>query len=132
MFTVLANAFDVKIERVLLDVKPPFLGDLDLPFFDFSIKKFFNRPAFKAYEMIVVPALVELEDRLASLEVVTLQQPGLFELGQDAINRCQADVHAFAHQGAVNVFGGEVALIRMLEKVENFQPGIGGLQAYGL
>jgi hypothetical protein len=44
----------------------------------------------------MVLALVELEHRLAGLEVAARQQPGLLELHQHPVDRGQADVGASA------------------------------------
>lgn len=50
---------------------------------------------------------------------MALEQTGLFELREHAVDRRQADVHAFVHQRAVHVFRGQVALLRALEEVED-------------
>src|SRR5690606_364249 len=74
-------------------------------------------------------ALVELEDRLAALEMVALEQTGLLELREYAVYRGEADVEAFLHQQPVDVVGAHVAHGRVLEQIEDAQPRQGGLQA---
>ena len=53
---------------MLIDLEAALAGDFRLPFFDFAVEKFLYAPALQADEVIVVPALVELEDRLPRLE----------------------------------------------------------------
>ena len=52
----------------------------------------------------MVTALVQLEHRLAVLEVLPREEPGLLELGQDAVDGGEADVDAFLHERLVDVF----------------------------
>jgi hypothetical protein len=61
--------------------------------------------------VVVVLALVELEDRLAGLEVAARQQPGLLELHQHAVDRGQADVGAFGEQRLEHILGRHVATL---------------------
>jgi hypothetical protein len=73
---------------------------LAILFWRFSISaivEFLDLAALQADQVVVVPAF-ELEDGLARLEVVPLQQAGLLELGQHAVYRGQADVHALGEQ----------------------------------
>ena len=44
--------------------------------------------------MIMVPALIELETRLSTPEMMALDQTGGFELSQDPIDRGQPDLFA--------------------------------------
>ena len=48
--------------------------------------------------MVVVPALVELEHRLAGLEMLAGEEAGLLELREHPIDRGEADVDAFGDQ----------------------------------
>ena len=79
-----------------------------------------------------MPAFVQLEHRLAAFEVMAYQDAGLLELGQHAIDRGQPDVHAFLQQHLVDVFGGEVAHVAVLEQIEDLEARQGGLEADGL
>ena len=47
-----------------LEPEPP--GDGVLPPFDFLVAKFFDPPTFQAHDVIVMIALVDLENRLAA------------------------------------------------------------------
>src|SRR5205085_6080228 len=75
--------------------------------------------ALQAHEVIVVPALVQLEHRLAGLEMLAREEPGLLELGEDAIHRGEADVDAFGDERLVDVFCGEMADFARLEELED-------------
>lgn len=119
----------VKIERVVLDLEPPLFRDSYLTLLDLGVEEFLYVPAAETHEVVVVPTLVELEYCLASLEIVPLEQPGLFELGEHPINGGQADIHAFGHQRPINIFSGQMALFGVLEKIENLQAGVSRLQA---
>ena len=109
------EAVDVKVKRVLLNAEAALPGDLFLAAFDFRVVKFFNQAALQAYQVVVMMALVELEHRLAAFKVVAYQQPRRLELGQHAVDRCQADVHVIRKQDAVHVFRREVAYLAGLE-----------------
>ena len=77
----------------------------------------------------MVAALVELEHRLAGLEVLARQQPGLLELRQHAVDGGEADVDAFGEQRLVDVLGREVAHLARLEQLEDLAPGQRRLEA---
>ncbi len=51
------------------------LGDLILGFFDFGVEKLFPPAALQARQRVVMAALVELEHRLATFEMVADQTP---------------------------------------------------------
>lgn len=46
--------------------------------------------------MVMMRALIELEDRLAGLKMVAAQQSGLLKLGEDPVNGCQTDIKIFS------------------------------------
>ena len=111
-------AFGVKIERVFLDDEAALLGDLLLAALDFLVDKFFDAATIDAYQMVVMFPRLDLEDRFARLEMVTLEQARVLELRQRAINRRQADVHVFAEQQAIDVVCRQVAYLGFFEKFE--------------
>ena len=78
--------------------------------------------------MVVVVTLVQFKHGLAGLEVMADQQTGLFELGQDAVNRRQPDLHAVIEQQLVDILRRQVALVAALEQVEDLEPGQGCLE----
>ncbi len=126
------HAVRVKRQRVILQLEAPVASDLLLAALDLGIEEFLDPSALKAYQMIVVLALVELEHRLAGLEVVALEQSGLFELGEHAIHGGQPDVLVLGKQFTIDVFGAHVALLAVLENLEDLQARQGGLQAHAL
>jgi hypothetical protein len=66
---------------------------------------------------------VQFEDGLAGLEMVAVQQAGLFELGQHAVDGGQAHIHIVGQQDLVDILGGQVAHFAVLENIQNFQRG---------
>ena len=111
-----------------MDRKSALFGDAMLAFFDFTIEKLFDFSALQTDEVIVVIALIKFEHRLVAVEVMADQQACLFKLGQHAVNRGQTDIQVFFGQHPVDFFGRHVALVALLEQVENFQSGQGGLE----
>lgn len=100
-----------------------------LALFNFGVEELLDLATLHADKMIVVAALVEFEHRLAGLEVVSLKQACLFELSQHPIHSRQPDVHAVVHQRAVDVFRGQMSLVRALEEIENLQTGVSRLES---
>ena len=123
----------MRIERqcVIGDFKTAFTGDVVLALFDFLIVEFLDATTIQAYQVIVVRALVQLKYRLARFEMIAMQQPGLLELCQDAINRRQADVHVVEQQYLVDIFRAEMTYRAVMKNIENLQPREGCFQAAG-
>ncbi|MDB5926500.1 MAG: hypothetical protein JWN13_5436 [Betaproteobacteria bacterium] len=78
------------MQRVILYPESSILRDFDLALLDIGVVELFNMAALYTYDVVVVPALFELENGFTDLEMVADEQPGLFELRQHAINRCKA------------------------------------------
>jgi len=110
----------VKAERVIGQFEMFFLRDFALAAFDDIVAEFFDSSAFDAYDVIVVLAAVQFEDRVPSLEMMAFHQPGRLELGQDPVNRGQADFLAFAEQRLVDFFRRQVP-IRTAAVLQHFQ-----------
>ncbi len=66
-----------------------------------------------------MPALVQLEYRLAVLEVLAREQAGVLELGQHAVDGGEADIDAFLHERLVDVFSRKVAHLARLEELQD-------------
>ena len=115
------------------------LGDIEtalvryflLALFDFVIEEFLDSSAIEANEVVMMRSLVEFEHCLAGFEMISMQQPSLFKLGQHTIDCCQTDIHIIRQKDFVDVFGTEMAHRTVLKNVENFQPRQGGLKAAG-
>ena len=122
------QALGVEIERVLADLEAALAGDLGLALLDLRVEEFLDAAALQAHQVIVVPALVELEHRLAGLEVMAHQQARLLELRQHAVDRREPDVEAVGEQLLVDVLGGQMPDLALLEQVDDPQPRQRGLE----
>jgi len=100
-----------------------------LALLDLGVVELLDAAAVDADEVVVVLALVELEHRLAALEVAAREDPGLLELHQDAVDRRQADVGVLGEEDAKDVLGAHVALLRVLEDLEDLDARQRRLQA---
>jgi hypothetical protein len=67
---------------VILDAEVALFGDLGLALLDHRVAELHDLAALDADQMVVVVAAVELEDRLAGLEMAPADQTRAFELGQ--------------------------------------------------
>lgn len=88
----------VETERVIGQLETFRLCNFILAFFDDVIAEFFDSAAFDTDDVIMVLAAIQLENRIASLEMMTFDQSCSLELGQDPIYRGQTDFLAFAEQ----------------------------------
>ena len=113
----------------LLAVVAGAITTLALAPFDILVAEFLNPSAFEAEDMVVVFALIEFEHRMATLEMVALDQASRLELGQHAVYGRQADLLAGFLQRSKNLFGGQVHAILMLQHVENLHARQRDLQA---
>ena len=100
---------------------------------DFAVDELLDTPAGQTDQMVVVRALVELEHRAPTFEVIACQQPGMLELRQHPIDRSQADVDVLGAQRLVDVLGAHVPHAALggaaLENLEHLQPRHGRLEA---
>src|SRR4051812_47271234 len=95
---------------------------LRLALLDVGVVELLDAAALKAHEVVVVAALVQLENRLARLEVLARKQSGLLELGEHAVHGGKADVDAFADERLVHVLGGQMTHLARLEELEDLAP----------
>lgn len=77
---------------MLGQLEAPLFRDLVLPTLDFLIEEFFDTTAIKAYQVIVMRALIKLEHGFAGFEVIPAQNARLLELRQYPIDRCQSNI----------------------------------------
>ncbi len=123
------DAFGIEIERVLRDPEAALARHRSLPLLDSRVVELLDAPALQADEMVVVMALVQLEDGLAGLEMMADEKARLLELRQDAIDGRETDVEALVEQLAIDVFRGQVPHLRRLEQVDDLEPRHGCLEA---
>jgi len=83
-------------------------GDLRLAFLDSRIGELLDSSAILADDVVVVLALVQLENRRAALEVVAGHETSRLELREHAIDRGQADVLVRLDQPTIDVLGAHV------------------------
>lgn len=76
-----------------------------LPILDLGIAELFHPATVQADQVIVMGSLVELKDRLTRLKMAARENPGLLELGQDAIHGGQANIDGFGQQRPIDIFG---------------------------
>lgn len=100
-----------------------------LALFYFSVIKLFHFAAIQANHVIVVLSLVELIHSFATFKMIAVEQPSLFKLHQDPIDRGQPNVGVVMQELLENVLGRHVALQAFLEYFQNFLPGNGGFEA---
>ncbi|MNP74637.1 hypothetical protein D3C76_1715470 [compost metagenome] len=79
--------------------------------------------------MVVMLAVVQFEDRMASVEVVPHHKSSCLELGQYTVNRGQTDVLASLHQCLIDILGTHVALLGRVEHLQNLDPWQGHFEA---
>ena len=106
---------------MILDREAARFGYLDLPFLDLRVVELFHVTAFDADDVVVVPALLQLENGFTALEVMAYEKTGLLELREHAIHRGKAGVGAFLQQRLVHVLGREVTHRAFLEDFEDAQ-----------
>lgn len=115
------------------ELKTKSCGNLLLTLFNFFIDEFFDTPATRADNMVVMCAVVDFIGRPIVAEVMTNDQPRRLKLRENTVNRCKPHFDVFSHKLLVNVFGRQVTLrtgfLRFLEKFQNPHPWRGRLQA---
>ena len=126
------GAMRVQAERVVGQREASCLGHGGLALLDLGVVEFLHLAAVQAHQVVVMLVLAQLVDRLAGLEVVAAQQAGLLELGEHAVHRGQTDVRMLGQQQAVDVLGRHVALLGLLEDLQDLQARQRGLEAGAL
>lgn len=104
-------------------------GDGLLAGLDRGLHELNDLAAAHAHQVVVVPPAVELEDRLATLEVVSGDQASTLELGQDPVNGGKADILSGFDQGLVDILRTEVAPVAVLQQGEDLDAWARNLQA---
>ncbi len=118
----------INLQGMFVDDEPPLLGHGRLTVFNLGVEKLFDMAAIQAYEMVVMGSAVEFENCLATFEMVAHQQPGLFELGEHAVNRGETDVDAIVLQAFVDIFRPKVARGAAFKQRQHFESRKGGFE----
>ncbi len=114
---------------MILDLELVLGRDSALAIFDTGVHELFDLAAVKTNDVVVVLALVELEHRGRTLEVVPCDQPGRLELRQNPVNGRQPDVLVRFEQMLIYVLGAHVARRRGAEDLQDLQPRQRDLEA---
>lgn len=109
-------------QRMLDDLEAVALSDGALALFDDLVEELDNGAAFDADDMVVMPAAIELEDRLTTLEVVANHEARALELGQDPIDGRKPDLLIGGQELLVDLLGAEMPLLAGLQDMKNLQP----------
>ncbi|MBB3212871.1 hypothetical protein FHW67_002159 [Herbaspirillum sp. Sphag1AN] len=124
-------ATTVQGQSVVGDLEVVLLSDLNLTFLDFSIEELFHPAAVKTNQMVVVRSFVELEHSFTSFKMIALQEAGLLELGQYAVNRCQSDIKIVGQQNFIDIFCTQMPDFSVLENFKDFEPWQSRFEAAG-
>ena len=103
--------------------------DFVLQALDFLADEFDHLATVNTDHVVVVLAVIELEDRMPIREIVPGYETGSLELGQDPVDGREADVLARLQQLLVNILRTHVPRLRALEDLENLQARQRDLQA---
>ncbi len=99
--------------------EPKLAGHLVLALLDGLVEKLLNVATIEADNMIMVRATIEFKDGMPALEVMPLDKPGTFELGQYPVDGCETDLLAIFKENPVNIFSTEVLLLALFEDFQN-------------
>lgn len=105
------------------------ISDVSLTLFNHLIDKFLDLAALHANDMVMVLAMLQLEHRVAPLEMVACDQTGGLELGQYPVDRGQANLFTTFQQLLVNILSTEMAQTAFFHDFKDFDPRQGYLQA---
>ena len=114
---------------MILDGKAVTPGDLILASLDGRLNELHDFATADTHQMVMVTTLVQLKDRLTTLEMVPGDQPRALELGQHPIDGRKADVLAGLQQRPVDVFRAQVALVTMLQHCQDLDARTRDLKA---
>jgi hypothetical protein len=104
-------------------------SDLPLAFLDLLVGKFFDPPAIHADDVVVVHALVHLENRRAAFETVAGDNARGLELRQHAVHSREPDILLPLEEPAINVFRTHMPLLIIGQDFEYLYPRSGDLES---
>ena len=93
-----------------------------LTLFDPSVHELFDLAAIQAHDVIVMLALVQLENSGGAFEMMSTHQTRGFELREHSVHGRKSDVFVRLQEVLVDVFSTHVPRRRRAEDFENFQP----------
>ena len=96
--------------------------DRALALFDPRVHELFDLAAIQAHDVIVMLALVQLENSGGAFEMMSTDQTRGFELRENAVHGRKANVLVRLQQMLVDIFSTHVPRRRGAENFEDFQP----------
>ncbi len=124
---ILAVAVDD--QRVVADPEAGLLGHPALPVLDSGVHELHDLAALGANDVVMVSTLVELEYRLAALEMMPNHELSRLELSQHPIHSRQPHILTRFQQGLVDVLRAHVSLLARFENLQDPDARQGCLQA---
>lgn len=119
--TVRPGTVAVDDQGVIVDVVSLAGGDRLLAIFDGLVKKLLDVTALHANDVVVVLATLQFEHRVPAFEVMTDHEPGGLELGEDPVDRREADLFVRFKQCLVDVFRAHVTSVAAFKDFEDLQ-----------
>src|SRR5690606_32886840 len=111
----------LRSQGMVLEREAPVGRDLALAALDVLVEELLDAATAQAHEVVVVVAMVELEDRLAGFEIAALEEAGLLELGEHPVHGRQADLVVLGEEFLEDVLGTHVAVTAGMEHLEDLQ-----------
>lgn len=98
------------------------IGDQFLAFLNDRVHELFDCTAFDAYHVVVMPALIELEDSLVALEIMALHESRRFELCQNTVDSGKPNILSCLQEAAVDVLCGHMLIPIPVQDFEYLRP----------
>ncbi len=105
------------------------ISDFALQPFDVLTQELHHVTGLEADHVVVMPRGVQFENRMTALEIVAPHQASFLELGEHPVNRRQADVLVGLHEVPVDILRAQMAIVGLVQDIENLEPRPGGAQA---
>jgi hypothetical protein len=106
---------------MIVDGEAELVGDGRLALLDAGVHELLDPAAVQTHDMVVVGALVELEDCHPVFEMMARDESRGLKLRQYPVDRCQPDVLVRFEQCAVDVLGREVPGRAALEYLQDLE-----------
>lgn len=112
---------------MILERKAAVVGNRMLAALDLGVDEFLDPTAVETDQMVVMAALVKLEQRPSGLKRAAFEQASLLKLCQHPIDRGQAHILPLGQQAPIDVFGTQMQMGALLEDVDDLHARQGGL-----
>jgi len=119
----------IEYQRVIADFIPQPLGDGLLALFDAAVHELFDRATVHTDDVIVMRAMIELENRDAAFEMMSGYEAGGLELSQHAVNGREADVLVCDKKLFIDILRTHVVGRALRKNIEDLEPWQGHLES---